>query len=180
MTESNHPNAVTSPPFSDVMPLKNHSTPQPPIWRLDGRFGRFNYLAWSILFGLIYFVTVILLAILTPMSLEDLDTDAYLTNFFSFGNFLNLIWFIPFLLFSIKRFHDRNQSGWLCLLLLIPIVNIVAGLYLIFAPGDLHSNQYGHKRETQTWESILAWIYIVLASFILLTFIFTVLPLLFS
>lgn len=169
----------TPPPFSDVMPLEYHSTPQPPIWSLKGRFGRFNYLAWSILFGLIYFATVIILAIVTPMSLEDLDTDTYLTNFFSFGNFLNLVWFIPFLLFSIKRFHDRNQSGWWCILLLIPIVNIVAGLYLIFAPGALHSNKYGYKRETKTWESIFAWIYIVLAAFILLTLFFTGLPLLF-
>lgn len=178
MIEPNHNNTVTPPRLPEAMPLTSFSTPQPPIWSLQGRFGRFNYLAWSILFGLIYFAIVILLASSTPMSLEDLDTDAYLTNFFSVGNFLNLIWFIPFLLFSIKRFHDRNQSGWLCILLIIPIVNIFAGLYLIFAPGDLSPNQYGHKRETQTWESIFAWIYIILASFILITLTFTVLPLL--
>lgn len=129
--------------------------------------------------GLIYIGVVILLASITPMTLEDLDTDAYMSNFFSLGNFLNLIWMIPFLLFSVKRFHDRNQSGWWCILLLIPIVNIFVGLYLLFAPGELHPNQYGHKRETQTWESIFAWIYIVLAAFVLLMLIFTGFPLLF-
>lgn len=168
----------TPPPFSDVMVLEQHSTPQPSIWSLEGRFGRFNYLAWSILFGLIYIAIVILIATLTPMTLEDLDSDAYLTDFFSLGTFLNLIWIIPFLLFSIKRFHDRDHSGWWSILFLIPLVNIAVGLYLILAPGSLHPNQYGHKRETKLWESILASIYLVLASFVIINFSFTVLPLL--
>lgn len=44
----------------------------------------------------------------------------------------------------VKRCHDRNKSGWWCLLLLIPIVGLV---WLIIDLGILKStegpNQYG-------------------------------------
>ena len=60
MIEPNDNNTVTPPRLPEAMPLTSFSTPQPPIWSLQGRFGRFNYLAWSILFGLIYFAELFL------------------------------------------------------------------------------------------------------------------------
>lgn len=44
---------------------------------------------------------------------------------------------------SIKRLHDLNQTGWLSLLQLIPVVSFIFGLYLLFADGTRGSNEYG-------------------------------------
>ena len=45
--------------------------------------------------------------------------------------------------------------------MLIPLVNVLMMLYLIFAKGDVNPNQYGVPRTTQTWEKVLAWFYIL-------------------
>lgn len=43
----------------------------------------------------------------------------------------------------IKRLHDINMSGLYWLLCLIPIVNLIFGLYVVFKEGTAGSNQYG-------------------------------------
>ena len=44
---------------------------------------------------------------------------------------------------GIRRCHDLDKSGWFYLLMCIPFVNIVIGLYLLFAVGTIGPNQYG-------------------------------------
>ena len=44
---------------------------------------------------------------------------------------------------NIKRFHDLNKSGWCSLLSLIPIINILVMLSLVFVKGTQGANQYG-------------------------------------
>ena len=46
---------------------------------------------------------------------------------------------------AVKRFHDLGQSGWLFLLLLVPVVNVCVGLWLLFGPGTDGANTYGPK-----------------------------------
>jgi len=43
----------------------------------------------------------------------------------------------------IRRFHDLDQSGWMALLCFVPVVNLLALLLLIFAPGTRGPNRYG-------------------------------------
>lgn len=42
-----------------------------------------------------------------------------------------------------RRCHDLNRSGWWTISLFIPYVDLIAGLYLIFAPGTAGANDYG-------------------------------------
>jgi uncharacterized membrane protein YhaH (DUF805 family) len=42
-----------------------------------------------------------------------------------------------------KRFHDMGTSGWLSLLLLVPLVGFIVVLVLLFKGGEPGSNQYG-------------------------------------
>src|SRR5690606_11597409 len=65
------------------------------------------------------------------------------------------------MVFTICRLHDRNHSGWFSLLLLVPVVNILFALYLLFAPGDQQANQFGQPRTTRGWENVLAILYIL-------------------
>lgn len=66
------------------------------------------------------------------------------------------------LCFGIKRLHDLNHSGWFMLLAVIPLVNIIFGLYMMFWPGKAAANRFGERPETKTWEKVLGSIYIAL------------------
>ena len=102
-----------------------------------------------------------------PNLFMDMETG----NFGSGVIILIIIYIVVFyfsFVFAIRRLHDRNHSGWLSLLLFVPIANILMALYLVFAPGDAQSNNYGAPRATAGWESVLAWLYIIL---IILVFI---------
>jgi len=44
---------------------------------------------------------------------------------------------------TIKRLHDLNNSGWLSLMQLIPVVNFIFGLYLLFSDSNKGPNKYG-------------------------------------
>jgi len=72
-------------------------------------------------------------------------------------------------IFAIRRLHDRNHSGWLSLLTLIPLINLGLTLYLAFAKGDEHENQFGLPRSTKTWEKVLAWFYVLIFPLAILT-----------
>jgi uncharacterized membrane protein YhaH (DUF805 family) len=42
-----------------------------------------------------------------------------------------------------RRLHDINASGWYLLLSLVPLVNFILGLTLLFKKGTEGPNQYG-------------------------------------
>jgi uncharacterized membrane protein YhaH (DUF805 family) len=44
---------------------------------------------------------------------------------------------------QVKRLHDLNMSGWFYWLSLIPLVNLIFGLYMLFARGTVGPNRYG-------------------------------------
>ena len=49
----------------------------------------------------------------------------------------------PSIAVSIKRFHDRNRSGWFLLLMLVPILNIWPAIELYFIRGTRGDNNFG-------------------------------------
>ncbi|WP_291390048.1 DUF805 domain-containing protein [Acinetobacter sp.] len=126
-----------------------------------GRFGRFSYLAWNCLLAIVASIILGIFFAIFPNTFVNLETG----NFGGGMIFIILIYvalmYFTFV-FTIRRLHDRNHTGWLSLLMLVPLANVILMLYLIFAPGDDHSNSYGSPRPTAGWEAVLAWIYIVI------------------
>ena len=47
------------------------------------------------------------------------------------------------IMLSIRRLHDCDKSGYWYILVLVPIVNLVLWLYLLFQPGTAGENKYG-------------------------------------
>jgi uncharacterized membrane protein YhaH (DUF805 family) len=43
----------------------------------------------------------------------------------------------------IRRLHDLGYSGWWTFVSLVPVVNVAFGIYLLFAPGQDHDNDFG-------------------------------------
>ena len=126
-----------------------------------GRFGRFSYLAGNCLLAIVASIILGIFIAIFPNTFVNLETG----NFGGGMIFIILIYvalmYFTFV-FTIRRLHDRNHTGWLSLLMLVPLANVILMLYLIFAPGDDRSNSYGSPRPTAGWEAVLAWIYIVI------------------
>jgi hypothetical protein len=68
---------------------------------------------------------------------------------------LLLIW--AQLALAAKRFHDVGKAGWSCLLLFVPLVGLIAFIYLLFARGEDRDNQYGPGRSAPSAGTRPAW-----------------------
>jgi uncharacterized membrane protein YhaH (DUF805 family) len=51
--------------------------------------------------------------------------------------------FIPGIAVTIRRLHDIGKSGWMQLVILIPLIGWIWFLILMAKEGDLGRNQYG-------------------------------------
>lgn len=64
--------------------------------------------------------------------------------FISYVYIFVIILLVIFLIsIHIKRFHDFGKSGYWVFLYLIPYVNFIVFIYLIFKKGDNKKNKYG-------------------------------------
>jgi len=99
------------------------------------RIGRLRYLA--------YFIGCYLLALI-PFVIGGIFLGVHVSWLGICVMFLGCIFIVVMgILFAIRRLHDMNASGWWALLMLVPLVNFVFTLVLIFAPGTLGENRFG-------------------------------------
>jgi uncharacterized membrane protein YhaH (DUF805 family) len=80
---------------------------------------------------------------------------------------LLLVIFSICLSLSIQRLHDLNRSGWFALLLIVPPINLVLLLILIFVPCANEYNNFGTSPKSNTLRTkilsillIILWIFI--------------------
>lgn len=102
--------------------------------------GRINRQQWWLRLVLPFFVIIVALHFI-DLNLGTFDPElgiGLLTGIFS------LLTLIPAIMVHIKRFHDRDKSGWWVLIGIIPIIG---GLWLLielgFLSGTPGSNRYG-------------------------------------
>lgn len=55
----------------------------------------------------------------------------------------SLVMFIPGLAVAVRRLHDVGKSGWMMLILLIPIIGAIWMLILLATEGNKGKNQHG-------------------------------------
>jgi len=97
----------------------------------DGRLRRSTYFLRSLLLGIPWILMY---------SIMSTTHDDESTMFLTLG--LIVVTIVVWIQ-TIKRLHDLDQSGWLSLLQLIPLVNFVFGLYLLFSDSNKGPNKYG-------------------------------------
>ncbi len=147
-----------APPRADVAPAhdvsaRDETGPFSPA----GRFGRLSYVAWS--------WCLMMVAGLALGAVGAVVTSLFAVNAAAvpvLAGLWNLALLVPAAIFMIRRLHDLNQSGWLWLLVLVPLINVIMILVLLFAPGTAGANKHGPPRETPTWEKVVAVVGIAL------------------
>jgi uncharacterized membrane protein YhaH (DUF805 family) len=116
----------------------------------DGRATRSEFWWFYLFAALVGFIGYVPILVLTIMGATS--NDGALSGILTvLWVILWIVWliaiialYIPLLAVGSRRLHDRGQSGWLQLLLLVPCGNIVLLVFWVMegTPGD---NAYGPK-----------------------------------
>ena len=135
-------NLYTSPEADLTTETKTNQVSDPKIFSPSGRIGRIRYLAYNTLGALVFIISIGILSILTVV----LADSSYVLMAISIVLLviLSVAYIVISIFWTIKRLHDRNHTGFFWLILLIPFVQFLLYLYLIFAPGEKLTNNYGH------------------------------------
>ena len=117
----------------------------------DGRASRSEFWWFYLFTVLVGFIGYLPLLVLTALGATNPDGGAVSGLVSLLSVIFWILWFIvvialviPLLAVGCRRLHDRGQSGWLQLLLLVPCGGIVLLIFWVMegTPGD---NAYGPK-----------------------------------
>ncbi|MEJ2329353.1 MAG: DUF805 domain-containing protein [Gammaproteobacteria bacterium] len=124
-----------------------------------GRFGRLSFIAWYMLVTVLSYIAMGLLGG-TTLFMET-EPEKIALFFSSIGGpsyvLLTIITTVLLVIFVIRRLHDLNTTGWLALLLIVPLVNFFLLLYLLLKRGDEGGNRFAPARPTPGWEKALGY-----------------------
>ena len=103
--------------------------------RYDNRLNRKPYIIrsfhiWAVVVGLTFVVGTIA----TMLKIPSINMLSKVISFAAA---------IPNFMLLIRRLHDLNRSGWWALIMLIPLVNLLFAVYVIFFKGTKGPNKYG-------------------------------------
>ncbi len=122
----------------------------PEFMSASGRIGRVRYLAYTVVpsIGLTFLVAMVM-GIIAPGIVRN--------------PVVAMLCYIPMLvllfIMGARRLNDVNLSGWLSLFSLIPLINLLFGLVLLFVPGNDRTNRYGPPpQKNTTGVLVLAWL----------------------
>lgn len=134
-------------------PVQNLESNQPveyseiKAFSAKGRIGRVRFIAYSFGFGMLFNIIVALLTVLGMKMSGTVGEDITILGI--------LIVYIAFLVFmvilSIQRVHDFNTTGWLSIIIVLPLINFL--LWLM--PGTETANDYGNPTPPNTTGVIL-------------------------
>ena len=121
----------------------------------EWRWNRKKFILYPTVFALITFLPIIALT-LTIESTNGSEVANYM-----FILILPIVLAINYvqIVSIIKRFRDLGHSGWFTLFTLIPFVNIVFYIYLLFFKWENGENQFGAdpliSEENQTYDGVI-------------------------
>ena len=130
----NEPNPYSAPDAD--LGTEEYDEYEPSIIAFDGRIGRLRYLAYS--FGTQMALSILILPIIFILGLaEDSVIGMGALGLIYLGTFVLMV------MYGKRRLNDLNRSGWWVLLFLVPLVNLILGIYVLFFPGTEGSNNFG-------------------------------------
>ena len=149
MSTSANPYAAPRAHVDDV--FEQGGTQPIRFWPPSGRIGRLRLLAYSIAATLLLMVVMgIFGAVSAAMQSQGLFWLGIVVGYGASIFFTVLL--------MIQRCHDCNWSGWLSVLMIVPLLNLM----FFFIPGTKGTNRYGAPPPPNTLAvKILAWLMLV-------------------
>lgn len=154
---------IQPPVFSKNNPPQGQPRQQDHPLSPRGRFGRLSYMAWYLIISIVIFTLAVLgMALFGGLTMDEgSDPTPKLSQLIVLG-VAYVVFFYYAIVLGIRRLHDLNKTGWLTLLWLVPVINIIFLIYLMAAKGTLGANDYGLSRVTKSWEKVAGIVYIIL------------------
>ena len=107
------------------------------FFRINNRINRKRYIKRMFaLVGISFVLGLVLNIAFMIVGAEVLEED-------TLASVLGLLTLIPSLALMIRRLHDLSRPAWWVIATFIPLLNLVLGLYLLFARGTYGPNEYG-------------------------------------
>ncbi len=137
------------------------------IWSWRGRIGRARFVAYcGLLFPFLALsgvLVALLIPVLPPNFMNNLDASTVIV--LGVVIYLMLMLFIAF--FASRRMRDMNNSAWLGLLVVLPYINFIVFLLLLFKAGDEGENRHGlppAPNNLGVWISVLLTVLLLIVS----------------
>ena len=122
------------------------------FFKLEPRIGRVKYLILSIFWAIIMWLASLSMSVSYTgevIDLNNMDINYIYENINIYGlvavSIVSIIVIINSYFLAVRRMHDYNYCAWWLLLSLVPIVNFIWGLVLLFVPGTKGPNRYGKQ-----------------------------------
>jgi uncharacterized membrane protein YhaH (DUF805 family) len=117
---------------------------QPKIIAFNGRIGRMRYLAYSIGASFVLMLVTMPLIGMSAFTGAAMGGEAGMSMMAMLGMAAYYIGAIVIsVMYAKRRLNDLNRSGWWFLLFIVPIVNLLLVIYLLFFPGTDGANNFG-------------------------------------
>ncbi|MDF2385808.1 DUF805 domain-containing protein [Nostoc ellipsosporum NOK] len=123
-----------------IMPLRRY-------FDFSGRSRRLEYWMFTLFMFIVAIAWAIVFFLLGDAAGEGIDATREMngaeTAWVVLGCLLYLAILIPVLAVQVRRFHDQDKTGWLCLLSFIPYIGGLIVLVFMVLPGTKGENRFG-------------------------------------
>jgi uncharacterized membrane protein YhaH (DUF805 family) len=120
---------------------------------LRRRMARVEFIAHTVSAALVAIVLLSALASFIALFLPGLAPTLFPL---AFSLVLYVVVPLTIMLFAVRRLHDTGKPGWLVLLLLVPVVNILIMTLLAAWPGSAEANAFGAARPAPSTAALTA------------------------
>lgn len=115
-----------------LLPFKRYA-------QFDGRATRTEYWGFALINILVYLGLFILMLLGMADGQMGLLSQVSIGLLFIYA----LAVLVPSYAVMVRRFHDQNRSGWMCLICLVPYLGGLIVTVFMFLSGTDGANQYG-------------------------------------
>ncbi len=127
----------------------------PSILSFNGRIGRLRYLAYGI--GANFLLMLVMIPLVGASAFMGGEAGTSTVGMIGMLVFYAAT-IIVSVMFGKRRLNDLNRSGWWFLLFLVPIVNLLLAIYMLFFPGTDGGNNFGQAPQANSiGVLILGW-----------------------
>lgn len=130
-----------SAPNAEITEIADNVTYQPQIFALSGRIGRLRYIGYGSLIFLVWGVIIGVIGVIGALLFKSSATAGMLMTTLLVLSYIPLV--VYMFVLAKRRLNDLDNTGWLALLLFIPLVGFLFSLYMWFAPGTNGRNRFG-------------------------------------
>lgn len=109
------------PPEKNLEPDQSVGYSEIKALSASGRIGRMRYIAYSVAYGLMLNIGVALITFIDIQTTGSADS-----GFIAIGTLIvYVVFLLAWVILTIQRVHDFNASGWLSIIMLVPLINLV-------------------------------------------------------